>query len=65
MGILLYIFFSESHLNLQKQLSYHRNLSCSETVIDDMKMVGRVPLFDSTVVVYASRQGKCWNPEFI
>jgi len=38
-------------------------LSCSETVIADMKTVGPVPVLDSIVVVYASRQGKCWNPE--
>jgi len=28
-----------------------------------MKTVGPVPVLDSIVVVYASRQGKCWNPE--
>ena len=56
-------FFSDSHWNLRKQLSCYRNLSGSETVIADMKTVSHVPLLDSIVVVYASREGKCWNPE--
>lgn len=45
------LFFFFLHLKLQKKLSCNGNLSCSETVTADMKMVGPVPLLDSIVVL--------------